>query len=45
MMNTCGLRLFLVMTEPRSGGSDPQTPRRVQGGLVVAKGKSERGGW
>jgi hypothetical protein len=30
-MNTCGLRFFLVRTEPGSGGSDPQTPRRVAG--------------
>jgi hypothetical protein len=35
MINTCGLRLFLVGTEPGSGGSDPQTPRRLQGGLIV----------
>jgi hypothetical protein len=29
MINTCGLRLLLVGAEPGSGGSDPQTPRRV----------------
>ncbi len=28
MINTCVLRLLLVGTEPGSGGSDPQTPRR-----------------
>jgi hypothetical protein len=29
MINTGGLRLLLVGTEPGSGGRNPQTPRRV----------------
>ncbi len=40
MINTCGLRLLLVGTEPVSGGSDPQTPRRLK--LVGAITQQER---
>ncbi len=29
MINTCGWRFLLVRAEPGSGGSDPQTPRRL----------------